>query len=243
MDWIATIARDGHDLLDCARAQPAAEVPACEGWTLEDLARHTALVQQRTAYLLRTGDRERPSQRGGQLEPAPAEGTLDWAAGWLDELLARLESTPPDAPMWSFVAGGATAGWWARRMAHETAVHRVDAEQAVGREVRPVEPELAADGIDEVVDVFLPTFGTAPFGEGETAHLHATDLTGEWLLTLGADEVAVARGHAKGDVALRGEAGALYLWLWGRSGTDALEVFGDAAVADRLRGAVAGSTG
>ncbi|HVM40560.1 MAG TPA: maleylpyruvate isomerase family mycothiol-dependent enzyme, partial [Acidimicrobiia bacterium] len=206
-------------------------------------AGHLGLVHQRTAYLLRTGDLERPSQKGGQLEPPPTDGTVDWAARWHGELLARLQSTDPDAEMWSFFAGGGTAGWWARRMAHETAVHRVDAEQATGGAGGEVDAALAIDGVDEVLDVFLPTFGTPPFGDGETVHLHATDAAGEWLLTLGQDVVGVGRGHAKGDAAVRGPSSSLYLWLWGRAPLQSMEVFGDPSVAAALRSSVAASTG
>lgn len=243
MDWIASIDADGHRLLEVARAEPAAVVPACDGWTSTELAAHTALLHQRIAYLCRTGDMDRPSQRGGQLEPPPDDGVLDWAAGWLDELVSQLRTTPADAGMWSFVAGGGTAGWWSRRMAHETLVHRVDAEQAAGLPVGAVQPELAVDGVDEVLEVFLATFGAPPFGAGETLHLHATDADGEWLLTLGRDRVQVEAGHAKGDAAVRGPAADLYLWLWGRATLDDLEVFGDATVASSLRSAVAASTG
>lgn len=241
MDWIAHLESDGRALLDLATADPTAPVPACEGWTLADLASHTALIHQRTAYLCRTRARERPSQKGGQLEPPPSSGVLDWAAHWHAELVAQLRETPADAEVWSFFPGGGTAGWWARRMAHETLVHRVDAEQAVGRP-SDVDGDVAVDGVDEVLEVFLPTFGTPPFGGGETLHLHATDAEGEWLVTLGADTVGVEHGHAKGDAAVRAPAASLYLWLWGRVSPDGLEVFGDAELAAALRSAVATST-
>jgi hypothetical protein len=65
-------------------------------------------------------------------------------------------------------------------------------------------------------------------------HLHATDVEGEWLVTLGGSTVAVEHGHAKGDAAVRGTAADLHLWLWGRVPLDRLEVFGDPAIAERL---------
>jgi uncharacterized protein (TIGR03083 family) len=242
VDWTASVASDGRQIVDAARAAPDAPVPACEGWTLADLAVHVALVHQRTAYLCRTGDPERPSQRGGQLERPPDDDRVGWAARWHAEVVEVLRATPPDATMWSFFPGGGTARWWARRMAHETAVHRVDAEQALGRPVTAVPADLAIDGVDEVLEVFVPTFGRPPLGDGETVHLHSTDADGEWLLTLGADGLAVERGHAKGDAAVRGPASAIYLWLWGRAPVSSLEVLGDASVASSLREAVAAST-
>jgi hypothetical protein len=115
-------------------------------------------------------------------------------------------------------------------------VHRADAEQALGRPVGAIEPALAVDGIDELLDVFLPVFGAdrSP-GDGRTVHLHATDAEGEWLLRFEAGEVAVEVGHAKGDAAVRGPAGDLLLWLWGRHPLEDLEVFGDRSAAEALR--------
>lgn len=243
MDWISHVEADGRRIIELARTHPDAPVPACGGWTVTDLVGHLGLIHQRTAYLCRTGDMERPSQKGGHLERRPVEGVVDWAAGWLDELVDRFRTTDPDAEMWSFFPGGGTAGWWQRRMAHETAVHRVDAEQAAGAPVTPVDPAMAIDGVDEVFDVFLPTFGKPPFGDGETLHVHATDVEGEWNLVLGPDAIEVERGHGKGDAAVRGPARELYLWLWGRVPLDDLEVFGEAAIPASLRSTIAASTG
>ena len=47
-----------------------------------------------------------------------------------------------------------TVGFWLRRMAHETSIHRRDVESAVGAET-PVAPDLAVDGIDEVLALML----------------------------------------------------------------------------------------
>jgi len=120
-------------------------------------------------------------------------------------------------------------------MAHETSIHRVDAQQATGS-VTAVAPELAIDGVAEALTLFLPML-VASRGEpaGGTLHLHDTDAEGEWLLTFGEGMATVEEGHAKGDAAVRGLAEDLYLWLWGRLPLDRLEVFGDAELAERLR--------
>src|SRR5439155_1196956 len=88
-------------------------------------------------------------------------------------------------------------------------VHRVDAEQATGK-VTPIDPALAVDGIAEMVDVFLPLLAArnADATPG-TVHLHAIDVEGEWLITLG-PTITLERGHAKGDAAVRGAA--TYRW-------------------------------
>jgi predicted lipid carrier protein YhbT len=111
-------------------------------------------------------------------------------------------------------------------------MHRVDAQLAAGAPT-PIEAELAADGIDEL----LSLVGTRPpaAGSGETIHLHCTDVEGEWMIRLGADGLEVTREHAKGDVAVRGTASALLCWTMGRGSDDGLEVFGDALLVERWR--------
>jgi predicted lipid carrier protein YhbT len=109
-------------------------------------------------------------------------------------------------------------------MAFETLVHRWDAQTAVGG-AEPFSAELAADGLDEHL-ANLPYFREVPRGDGETLHVHCTDADGEWLLTRTRDGLAVAREHAKADVALRGGASDLFLVVLGRQPTDTVEVFG-----------------
>ena len=72
-----------------------------------------------------------------------------------------------------------------------------------------------------------------------TIHLHATDIDGEWLVTLGPGGISHEHGHAKGDVALRGTASDLLLWCWNRVPVDdRFEVFGDATLLEAWRTAV-----
>jgi uncharacterized protein (TIGR03083 family) len=155
----------------------------------------------------------------------------DWYVdvhGRMTDSLAADDLERP-VPTW---AGRQTVGWWLRRQVHETAVHRWDAQASVANPV-PFAPELGIDGVDEFIEVVLPRFGATAGGNGVTIHLHATDGdegAGEWLLTLTADGVSAATGHAKGDVAVRGTASDLVLLLWGRRSADELEVFGDAAL-------------
>src|SRR5439155_3667823 len=128
------------------------------------------------------------------------------------------------------------SGFWPRRMAHETAIHRVDGELAAGRTVATltaIDPEVAADGIDEFLDLMLPADVT--FDAAGTIHVHATDTPGEWLIRVGPDGVTVTKEHAKGDVAVRGPAQDLLLLLWNRRGPDGLEVFGDQSLLDAWR--------
>ena len=64
-------------------------------------------------------------------------------------------------------------------------MHRVDAQLALTESNDAVDGELAVDGIDELFDVYYPwRLQGSLAGDGETLHLHATDVEGgEWLLT------------------------------------------------------------
>src|SRR5690606_13460745 len=87
-------------------------------------------------------------------EPRPS-GPLDrWYAGIAAALRAALAAVDPDEPCWNFVGRSPQAGFWRRRQVNETQVHLVDVGLALGREVG-IDPELAADGVDEVLTMFL----------------------------------------------------------------------------------------
>ncbi|HET6873921.1 MAG TPA: SCP2 sterol-binding domain-containing protein, partial [Acidimicrobiales bacterium] len=126
-------------------------------------------------------------------------------------------------------------GWWRRRQAMETAIHLFDMERAFG-EPKPIAPELASDGVDELVGSFLPGYlSRKPVAELDgTLHLHCTDVDGEWVLDFREGTVDVRREHAKADAALRGPASDLFLWVWNRVPLDsgAFEVFGRREIAE-----------
>lgn len=229
--------REGATLADAAGADLAAPVPATPGWDTTELLRHVATVHSRACVVLRTGTMERPTRENGMLPEPPDGDALDWFRDTLATLVAELRAVDdPQRPVYSFSPSHRRAGFWPRRMAHETTVHRVDAEQAVGRPLGPIDPAVAVDGIDEVFSVYVPAAaGARSPGDGRTVHLHATDAEGEWLIRFDPGDVAIETGHAKGDAAVRGPAGELLLWLWGRLPLDGLEVFGDPAAARALR--------
>ena len=236
-DWAGIVQRDGEALGDAAGSDLTAEVPAAPGWDTRELLRHVGFVHTRTSVVLQTGTTERPSRKNGLLPEVPDGGILDWYRSALSTVVADLRALDdPDRTVWTFFEPDQRAGFWPRRMAQETLVHRVDAEQAVGRPVGPIDPDLAVDGVDEVFEVFVPAFaaGASP-GDGRTVHLHATDAEGEWLIRFDPGGLAVEAGHAKADTAVRGPAADLLLWLWGRRPLDGLDVFGDPAAAGALR--------
>jgi uncharacterized protein (TIGR03083 family) len=236
-DWAGIVEREGAALGSAAEDDLAAPVPAAPGWDTTQLLRHVGLVHTRTSVVLRSGTMERPTRENGMLPEAPREGVLDWYRETLAGVVADLRAIDdPDRPVYAFAPAHRRAGFWPPRMAQETTIHRVDAEQAVGRPVGVIDPALAVDGVDELFSVFVAVFGggRSP-GDDRTVHLHATDAEGEWLIRFAEGDVAVEVGHAKGDAAVRGPAADLLLWLWGRRPLDDLEVFGDRTAAEALR--------
>ncbi|MBM3692926.1 MAG: maleylpyruvate isomerase family mycothiol-dependent enzyme [Actinobacteria bacterium] len=229
---LAAVRSDGARLLDAARAAGwSAPVPSCPGWTVADLLGHVGQVQRWQADLI--ARRVQAPEFAVPEAPTDPAVLVDWVAEATADLLAVLDATDPDVTLWTFTGPG-PAAFWFRRQAHETALHRVDAELAAG--IAPeVDAELARDGIDEFLDLVVGGLQRDRVaGAGETIHLHRTDGAGEWLVRRDPDGARVTREHAKGDVAARGSASDLLLAVRGRIGPDRLEVFGDAAVLERF---------
>jgi uncharacterized protein (TIGR03083 family) len=234
IDYLGAVRDDGTALAAAARRGLDPEVPACPGWTVADLVLHIGMVHRHKLEIVR-GRLAEPPGPWPPPAPEPAE-LLGWYEQGLEELLTVLEAADPETRVWTFHRPDQTVAFWRRRMAHETAVHRVDAESAHG-EPRPVPAALAADGVGELLEVFFaPRLEGEPVGgRGQAVHLHATDAEGEWLVRLLPAGVEVERGHAKGDAAARGSASDLLLFLWGRAPADRLERFGDPALLARVR--------
>ncbi|NMO92008.1 maleylpyruvate isomerase family mycothiol-dependent enzyme [Actinomycetospora sp. TBRC 11914] len=216
----------------------SAPVATCPGWTVHDLARHLGRVHRRVAATIETGA-ERMVDRDAEVPDGEPPQGRDEVATWLlqgaSRLVATLEGADPAREVGGFV-GPVTVAFWRRRQLHETLVHRLDAELAVGLPPLPdVAPGLAADGVAEWYDLitWFRAGSRRLRGEGGTVHLHCTDADdGEWLIRRGPDGVAITREHAKADVAVRGRAADLLAVVTGRAGLEGVEVFGDPALAE-----------
>ena len=215
-----------------AGMDPALEVPTCPGWTAAKLVKHTGIVHRWVERIVATRTSARIEQRDIETGlPAAEAGYPAWLAAGAAPLAATLRSAGPDATVWAWGADQ-RSGWWARRMLHETTVHRADADLARGGWPE-IDPVVAADGIDEFLSN-LPTArrASARLAElpaGASLHLHATDSDGEWLIRFDGGAVEWSRGHEKATTAVRGPATALLLFTYGRiPGQDSrLSVFGD----------------
>lgn len=224
-------------------ADPTQQVASCPEWTLAQLVEHVGQAHRWVATIVERRATE-PIGLPEVAAPDDAAERADWLSDGARDLAAALREAGPGTPVWSWSTEQHT-GFWARRMAHETVVHRADAELAMGRgEV--IHPELAADGLSEWLDILsLPTAGSylpdlmELLREEPTLHFHATDEglgeRGEWLVRGGPSGMAWEHGHSKGDVAVRGPAAALLLVLLRRIPVSdpRVQVLGDAALLDR----------
>ncbi|HEY7015872.1 MAG TPA: maleylpyruvate isomerase family mycothiol-dependent enzyme [Streptosporangiaceae bacterium] len=218
MDSAAYLAHLRHELdafAACLSGDLSARVEYCGDWTLYDLADHLGRQNLWAAAAV--------TEQHGDLDPPPAPrdpaALATWFGGTCDVQFAALD-TDPAAPAWTF-APPPTVGFWQRRRCQETLVHRWDAEHALGRASR-LDPELAGDGVAEVIDTFVPR--QVRLGRiAAPAHavgLTAADTGSAWTLGPG-DPVA----------SVRGTAADLLLLLWGRRADDdpALAWSGDRA--------------
>jgi uncharacterized protein (TIGR03083 family) len=215
-------------------------VPSCPDWTLRQLATHVGRLHRWAAEMVRTRSAESIPFRSvpdGRFPDDPAQRAA-WLTAGADRLITEVGQAGTD-PVWAFGIMRPTS-FWARRMTHETAMHRADAQLATGT-APVIEPDIAADGIDEwFTFVTVPDPGRedtrlAGLQPGQSLHVHAGDVPsgqGEWLISRDTGGIVVRPEHGKGDAALRGPAAGLLLVLTRRlspaqAGT---EVLGDPEV-------------
>ena len=232
---IEGLRRAGTQLADAATGRLDAPVPSCDDWTMADLVGHLGQV---VSFWGGVGSGRIADPRQHERPVPPAEDEIvDWLRDSVEAAAGELESVDPQTPRWNWSGADQTAGWIARRMAHESAVHAWDGTAAVGAAVVPP-TDLAIDGVDEFFEVFAPRCADRVEGPEATVHLHATDGDGEWLVRTAPGSIEFERGHAKGDVALRGPASDLLLVCWRRVDPEQLELFGDAGALRGLLDAV-----
>ncbi|MDI2128541.1 maleylpyruvate isomerase family mycothiol-dependent enzyme [Yinghuangia seranimata] len=219
-------------------------VPSCPGWTLAKLVKHVAIAHAWAAANAVAASPAAPvDPRSVDIGlPADRAEYPAWLVAGAERAAKTLWEAGADAEAWTF-GGAPHVRFWSRRMFHETLMHRVDAELAAGVEPE-ITPAAAVDCIDELFAV-MPGAGPRPVdqrphGNGETLHFHTSGgVAGEWTVTLTPDGYTWERGHAKGDVALRGDSRAVLEVLYRRGGLDGaladakVEVFGDRALLDR----------
>lgn len=226
---IAQLAADGPRLIEAAqRAGWDAPVPATE-WTVRELVTHVGGVHRWAADIVTTGSQTHETAAGDAVGTGPGDdGLVEWFKSGHAGLVEVLQKAQDDLDCLTFLPAESPRHFWARRQAHETAIHRVDAESAAG-EVTGFDASFAQDGIAEILNGFARRKANATSTRA-TIGLDAADGP-SWLITLGGERIVSAESEelAGTDVTVRGLSSDLYLWLWNRP-CDAV-VDGDADIA------------
>ena len=189
-------------------------VPGCPGLTLAEVTRHVGSVYRMTWHWIREGERPTDWRR----DPAPHQTLTEYVRAGATSLLAELSAHEPEEQCATWQPSDQTYGFWRRRMAHESTVHRVDVQQAAGTPVSEIPEDIALDGIDEALHLWfvrrLAVLGVA----GTRRGLVAVRAGGrQWLAYAGPDGTSVdAVDEIVPDASVSGTPAEVYLWLWGR---------------------------
>jgi uncharacterized protein (TIGR03083 family) len=229
-------------------ADMTVEVPSCPGWNVGQLVRHLGGAQRWAADMVRTAAAEPLPDKyfrdlsGYSREDAAA--LAPWLFDGAITLTDALRAAGPDAPVSTGPIPDGVAAFYARRINHESVMHRADATLALGGAFI-LEHDVAIDGIDEWMRLgSLPMhFELHPWirellGPGRTLHFHATDTSpddhAEWVFDLTGDTLSWRRSHEKAAVAVRGPVAELLLVIYKRrSARDrTVEVLGDEDLLD-----------
>jgi uncharacterized protein (TIGR03083 family) len=228
-ELVASIRQEGEAIVAAGRLGLDVSVPTCGDWTLRDLLLHVGRVYHRAGALV--SERSTAEQ---DYPPAPAADTdaIEYLCDALDELVAALASCDPETPVWNWADEPPTAAFWARRMAHESTVHRYDAQRAHAL-VEPIDADLAHDGMDELVDVLLPRVLRRDDARmPEATYLFTATDGGAWPVRFGPEGVERLEVAKEPDVTVTGTASALLLATYNRVPWSAQNVDGDATLLD-----------
>lgn len=243
--WLAGLRAEGAAFRAAVGAAGAldARVPSCPEWTVADLVRHLGGVYAWWCSHVSRGVTTPPAvTRPPAEQPPDTAGLLDWWDARYAEMLDVLNALDPDLPAWSWAPRAKKASFWHRRAAHETAVHRWDAQVAAGLP-EPIESKLAADGVAEVLDTWLAAGRRRnPSSRPGVVALHASDVDQVWYVRLREEGVALLDtdtlldddDHHERATAI-GTASDLMLALYGRVPFDVLQISGDANLLEGLR--------
>lgn len=251
-DYLEHLAADSARFAEVLRRAPSdIPVPTCPGWTTADLFFHLTEVHAFWARVV--GRRLTTADEADELELARPDddGELPGLfAQWTQALQEALLATPPDVPVWTWAAEQ-TAGFSYRRQAHEALIHRLDAELTVG-ERTAVDPQLAADGVDEVLGVMYgepPAWGSFTPDHEHVVQFIATDTGNDWRVTIGqfvgrepggdGEEQAMAcldwvAEDVPATAEVSGTAEDLDCWLWQRPHVDVVASSGSDQTLARL---------
>jgi uncharacterized protein (TIGR03083 family) len=245
-EHIAAITREANRLAEAAHLGGLdAPVPTCPGWDLRDLVRHLGMVHLWAAsHVAQPHDEPDYESEADELTALtgfwpnlgsfwPDDGHLiDWYLRTKTNLVDSLESAPPNVEAWTFLPAPSPLAMWARRQAHETAIHRFDAESAADI-TSSFDPALASDGIDEMLSGFATRrTGDFPVATTQAMIVHATDTDERWHVTLAPNGITTVRNDGPADITLAADASDLYLTVWNRGDDSNVKVTGNHELLD-----------
>ncbi|OEU87526.1 hypothetical protein DB35_25210 [Streptomyces abyssalis] len=242
--FIEALRRDGEVLVDSSvRAGWDTLVPTCPEWRVRDLVAHTGSVHRWAVGYLDGKTEGRPIEI---CAPDDVDALADWFREGHLRLLNRLTTAPADLECWTFLPAPTPLAFWARRQAHETAIHRVDAESALGGRPREFTAEFAADGIDELLAGFhVRSRSKVRTEQPRSLLVQTTDTasdTGQpsaWLLHLSQEPLRVEQltdtGSVSADCTISGSSPTVYRALWNRGRYEDLDVTGDPSLVELWR--------
>ena len=242
-EHLAALRRSGAALRDAASsAGLEAQVPTCPGWNVADLVTHQGMVHRWAAATLRLESDHQTTDSVAAAAAAP--DLLEWYSAGLDALIATVTAAAPDVQATVFLNDApAPRQFWARRQAHETTIHGVDAISArlgrwPGAEDVTIDPALAADGIDELLTGFV-TRGKGRLHTAEpcTLLVRIADTGQAWTLRISEGPLVTTPGATDApDAVFTGSAVQLYLSLWNRA--DEIRVTGRPDLVEQWRSAI-----
>ena len=238
--YLELLAADGAALRAAAGGVDlATPVPSCPGWTVRDAVEHTAEVfEHKTACIAGAGVKPDPWPPDWPADRDP----LEWFDGAFGRLLHVLRTADPASPSWTWWPADQSAGFWVRRMAQETAVHRIDVQLAAGT-ASPVADDLAVDGMDELLHLMLAGDWTGDEAPELTGTVAVRTPDRAWTVAMTADRVDVGDGASPlAQATVSADPSPLLLWSYGRESDDVVRITGDPAAAARLRGRLALAT-
>ena len=237
VDYLSIISNESASIVDTYERNSAAPIPWSDRWSVGTVARHVGSTQHVVAQIVEG----RPTADFGLFKDlqTPAKDSLDfadWFRSGTASLLYQLSAVPEGETCWSWFEAAGSVGWWARRMAFEALIHRWDTDAASGQSFF-VESEVAADGIDEYLDVFVGASRAANGSPaGPTILFECTDRDDSWTLDLSEQGARLVVSHpASSTVQIRSNAEQLLLALWGRlplTASPGVELAGDVSALD-----------
>lgn len=227
---IAQLAHHGELLARTAEASDlATPVPSCPDWTIAAALGHTAKVHSWASWILRGGEPKAFSyQRPDQ------DDLLARYRDGLAELVDTLRQVPDNLAVHTLWPARSARLFWARRQAHETAIHAIDVQLAADYGVAEVDLDFAADGVDELVmNMAAEQFSPGAAGSSRIS-ITPLDANVAWTVRITPSGVSTHRDAEDGaDLSVFGLAADLYRWVWNRAGDHEVSLRGDLSLADR----------